>query len=98
MHPWLSNKSNIDLDQKATFSYPHSGQGELIPLPQAIKTANDSLDGKTLSLRDAVEKVKQASGNMRVVIAVDRAGFLILKLRERNGVIHNFFLIRFQIH
>lgn len=52
-------KEEPDLDELKLFYEPHPGlAGAIVPIPNPVKRVADELDGKTLSLRDAVAKIK----------------------------------------
>ena len=104
MHQQLINKGNFDLNQKKTFFEPHPGfLGAAIPLPKTIKSAVDSLNRQTMPLREALEKIKQAAGQLPIKLVVDGGtktnignGCLFLYITTKDGnIIHAFRLIRF---
>ena len=52
-------KGSVDLDTVVTFYEPHPGfGGAAVPLPGPVKTAIDELSGKTITLRQGIEKIK----------------------------------------
>ena len=104
MLEWLTNEENFDLDQKKTFFGPYPNFiGAVIPLPGAIKSASDALDGQTMPLREALQKIKQTTGQLPVKLIVANRGtasgngMVFLELGKNKGVIHIFRLIQFRI-
>lgn len=83
-----------NLNAVKTFFDPHPGfGGAIIPIPEAIKRVADELSGKTMSLRNAVAKIRKATKG-KVSIVQDH-NFILLELTSSNGMCHAFRVIRF---
>lgn len=82
-----------NLDAIKTFFDPHPGfVGATIPIPAAVRKVANDLNGKSVSLREAVAKIQAiTSGKVSV-----RNGWIALELRESNGTRHMFRVIRFK--
>jgi len=65
----VAKTKKVDLDAPRTFFDPHPGfAGAAIPIPGPVKKAADALDGQTLSLREAVARLRAAGiGSIEVV-------------------------------
>lgn len=84
-----------NLNTVKTFFDPHPGfAGAIIPIPTAVKKVADELNGKSMPLGEAVNKI-QAVTNGEVEI-VEKYNFIALKLRETNGIKHCFRVIKFR--
>ena len=84
---------SANLDEVKTFFDPHPGfAGAIIPIPAPVKQKADELDGKTMSLRDAVNSLQNVTcGKVSVMDC-----WIALKLCEPNGLTHMFRVIRFK--
>lgn len=50
------------LDERKTFYDPHPGfMGAAIPIPDAVKKVADKLNGKNMSLRRAIDRLKKVT-------------------------------------
>ncbi len=69
----MSTPVAIDMDKPRTFFNPHPGfAGAAIPIPGPVKTIAEDIDGKTMSLKDAVERLKAVGiGRIEVVSKYD---------------------------
>lgn len=99
----LINEEKIDLTQKKTFFDPYPNFiGAVIPLPEAIKTVSDALDGQTMLLLEAIQKIKAAMGELPAKLLLLNGGMaygegmLCLRLGKNETVTFNFRLIRFR--
>ncbi len=79
-------KTKVDLDAVKTFYDPHPGfLGAAVPIPSAVKQVTDGLNGQTMTLREAVDKIKNAAcrtflpGQRRKVIVAE--GAILLKVK-----------------
>ncbi len=65
--------SSIDLDELKTFYDPHPGlRGAVLPIPLEVKKVAGRLNGKTLSLREALSKIREVTtGKVEVVGGCD---------------------------
>ena len=84
-----------NLNAVKTFFDPHPGlAGAIVPIPEAVKKVANNLNGKSMTLREAVARIKAVTkGTVRVV---DRFEFIYLEHTESNGVQHGFRVIRFK--
>jgi hypothetical protein len=86
---------NKDLDTTKTFFDPHPGfAGAMIPIPEAVRMVANELDGKSITLREAVARI-QAVTKGKVSIA-NNDDFISLEITEANGTRHGFRVIRFK--
>ena len=68
-----------DLDEKKTFYDPHPGfAGAAIPIPGPVKAAADALDGKSMTLREALAKIRATTNGS--VEVVSKYGYIGLRL------------------
>lgn len=83
----------MNLDAVKTFFDPHPGfAGAAIPIPTAVRKTANKLNGKNMSLREAVVKLRAVtSGKVSV-----KDGWIALKLRESDDIRHVFRVIRFR--
>lgn len=85
---------SINLDDVKTFFDPHPGfAGATIPIPEAVKKVANGLNGKSMTLREAVTKILLVTEG--TVAVNDDYGFITLEL-EDNGATHGFRVIRFK--
>ncbi len=84
----------MDLDEVRTFYDPHPGfAGAAVPIPEKVRRVANELDGQTLSLREAVERIQAATtGKVRVVAEYQFIGLLI-KGRSFLGPCEHFFRV-----
>jgi hypothetical protein len=55
--------TDVNMDEVKTFYDPHPGiGGAVVPMPRPIKKVADELAGKSMTLREAVQKVEEAAG------------------------------------
>lgn len=91
-------KEPADLDTLVTFYEPHPGfGGAAVPLPGPVKKAIDELDGKTMILRQGIEKIK-ATGIGQLEILEDY-GYIMLNLNEwppKKAPCHTWLLIKYR--
>lgn len=87
-------KPDDDLNRVVTFYDPHPGfLGAASPLPGAVKKVVDELDGKTMSLREAVTKFQAVTGGK---ITVERDCLFLRLGSDANYAAHVFRLIRYK--
>lgn len=69
----MSRSKTVDLDAPRTFFDPHPGfAGAAIPIPGPIKKVADELDGQTMPLREAVDRLRAVGiGTIKVVPEYD---------------------------
>lgn len=79
----------------AKFFDPHPGiAGAAIPIPEPVRLVANKLNGKTMTLRKAVEIIKSATdGDVRVVKEYSYIALLI----RRGNIEHMFRVIRFNL-
>ena len=86
---------NRNLDAVKTFFNPHPGfTGAMIPIPESVRKVANELDGKSMTLREAVARI-QAITKGKVNIA-NNYDFISLEITEANGTRHAFRVIRFK--
>ncbi len=87
-----------NLNEVKTFYDPYTGFADaIIPLPSAIKKAIDDLAGQQVTLQEAIDKLKlSALSNTSLVKILVRERYLLLKIGEKNGRLHFFYLISYQ--
>lgn len=84
---------DANLDEIKTFYDPHPGfGGAIISMPAAVKKVADELNGKKISLREAIAKIQATTDG---TIAIHN-GFISLKIYESNGTTHAWRVIRFK--
>ena len=78
-----------------TFFDPHPGlAGAMIPIPEAVRKVANNLNGKSMTLREAVARIQAVTkGTIRVV---ERYKFIYLELPGSGGIRHGFRVIRFK--
>lgn len=91
-------KESADLDALVTFYEPHPGfGGAVVPLPGPIKTVIDKLDGKTMTLRQGIEKIKAAGiGQLEIL---EDYGCIMLNLGEwppKKAPCHTWMIIKYK--
>lgn len=89
---------NKGLDRVVTFFDPHPGLlGCPVPIPDAVKRVADELDGQSLPIAEAVERIQRAAGGEVDVAFEQRHISLELPgiLRGRPCV-HSWRVIRFR--
>lgn len=92
----MSKKTAIDLDAVRTFYDPHPGfAGAAIPIPKEVKKVADDLNGKKLSVREALEKLRAATNGELRVVTMD-INFIILRIKTHDGATHGFRVICFK--
>lgn len=74
-------KEKVNLDAVVEFYNPRWGLGAAISLPLEVKKVVNEIDGKTMSLREAVEKIKQTVKGARgmSVKVVDEYKYIALE-------------------
>lgn len=92
-------KESADLDAVVIFYEPHPGfGGATVPLPGPVKTAIDKLDGKTMTLRQGIEKIKAAGiGHLEIL---EDYGCIMLTLGEwppKKAPCHTWMLIKYKL-
>lgn len=84
---------STNLDAIKTFFDPHPGfAGAIIPIPALVKKTANELNGKSVSLREAVTRL-QAVTNGKISV---KDGWIALELRESDDTKHMFRVIRFK--
>lgn len=84
---------STNLNAIREFFDPHPGfVGASIPIPSKVKRVADELNGKSVSLREAINKI-QAVTNGKVLL---RDKWIALELHETDGTRHSFRVIRFR--
>lgn len=70
---------DVDLDEVRSFYDPHPGfAGAAIPIPGPIKTVADALDGRKMSLREALARLREVGvGDVQVVAQYSYIGLRI---------------------
>ena len=87
--------NDTDLDAVKTFYDPHPGfAGASIPIPGPVKKAAEALDGKTMSLRDAIALIQAATGGR--VEDVPKHGYIALRLGRAGSTEHLFRVIKYR--
>ncbi len=72
------------LDEVKTFYDPHPGfAGAAIPIPGPVKAVADQLDGKTMTLREAIAALQAATRGK--VYAVPEHSYIALHLGDDTG-------------
>ncbi len=83
------------LDQEKTFFDPHPGlAGALIPIPEKVRKIANELDGKSMSLREAIALIQAVTKG--AVSVAKKFDFISLEITEKSGVRHMFRVIRFK--
>jgi len=84
-------KSRLDVIR--TFYDPHPGfGGAMIPIPTLVRKVAERLDGKSMTLREAVAKIQKVTkGKIRI-----RENWISLELEESDTRRHMFRVIRFK--
>lgn len=92
----MKRNKEVNLDEVKTFYGPHPGfAGAAIPIPEAVKKVADALNGKKLSVRKAIQKIRKVTnGNLRVVIM--DISFIMLEIKTEDGARHGFRVICFK--
>ena len=93
----MTRKVGVDLDTPQTFYNPHPGfLGAAIPIPPAVKRVAHKLNGQTLSLREALKRLRAVTKGELSVVIVD-INFIMLVLKTgRNIIRHSFRVICFK--
>jgi hypothetical protein len=88
----MNRVRKVDLDEIKTFYDPHPGfAGAAIPIPAAVKKVADGLDGRRLSLREAVDSLQAVTpGKVEVVAEFD---FIGLRLDGSGRHLSHFFRV-----
>ena len=65
----MADQKSVDMDKPRTFFNPHPGRaGAAIPIPARVRKVAEDIDGKTISLKDAVKLLKAVGiGRVEVV-------------------------------
>ena len=90
----------LDMDRLRRFYDPHPnrpGFGAIMPMPVLVKQSIDLLDGKVMSLAEAVgqiESVDISVGNIKVKV-VSKYRHISLEFKESDYLVHNWRLIRY---
>lgn len=88
-----------DKTGKVTFYDPHSGRTgtpirgrPVMPIPPAVKKVADKLNGRTLSLREAMKRLRKVTkGKLEVM-----ADCIVLEIKEGKNIRHGFRVICFR--
>lgn len=86
----------VDLDTPRAFFDPHPGfAGAAIPLPEPVKKVADELNGKTLSLKEAIARLRAVGiGSVEVV---QQYNYIGLRLGgDKRYATHFFRVIRYK--
>ena len=87
----------VDMDKLRVFYDPHPGfAGAAVPIPQKIKQVADALSGQTMSLREAVKRLRATQVGL-IEVVPDR-NFIRLSLTDPTGryVAHIFCAIKYR--
>lgn len=100
-------KESADLNAIVTFYEPHPGfGGAAVPLPGPVKIAIDELDGKTMTLRQGIAKIKATSvgkletRNLATIEIWEDPACIVLGLGEwppKKAPHHTWMLIKFKV-
>lgn len=92
----MDQQTDPDMDATYTFFDPHPGfAGAAIPIPEPVRLIANELDGKTMSLRDAVRLIESAGIGRTDVIS--DLGYIALWLgSDPNDYQHMFRVIRYK--
>jgi hypothetical protein len=83
------------LDQVKTFFDPHPGfAGAIIPIPEEVRRVANELDGKSMTLGEAIALIQAVTKG--TVSVVKKYNFISLEIIEKSGVRHMFRVIRFK--
>lgn len=84
---------SIDMGRKVRLYDPHPGfAGAAIRIPEPVRLVANDLDGKTMTLKEAVEKIKSVTDGR--VYPSEEHSFIALRL-HKGGLIHMFRVLRF---
>jgi len=89
----VMSEKETDLESVKIFYEPHPGMlGAVYPIPGPVQKVAHELDGKTLTLREAVEKIKAVtSGEVKV-----RKDCILLHIGIQGGVENMWRVVRFK--
>lgn len=88
----MARAREVDLDEVRTFYDPHPGfAGAAIPIPAAVKAVADGLDGRRLSLREAVAELQAVTPGQ--VDVVPEFSFIGLHLAGSGRHLSHFFRV-----
>lgn len=75
----MRHSETVDMDIPRTFFDPHPGfAGAAIPIPEPVKKVADELSGETMSLKEAVTRLRAVGiGSIEVV---PKYGYIGLRL------------------
>ena len=86
---------NRNLDAVKTFFNPHPGfTGAMIPIPESVRKVANELDGKSMTLREAIARIQTVTKG-KVSIA-NNYDFISLEITEASGIRHRFRVISFK--
>ena len=78
-----------------TFYDPHPGlMGAMIPIPEAVRKVANELNGKRMTLEEAAVRLQAVTSGEIAVIKEYK--YISLQIKEGNGTIHEFRVIRFK--
>lgn len=81
--------------QEYEFYDPHPGfAGAEIPIPTPVKTVADNLNGKRMTLAEAVKKIQAVTKG--IVKVVDEYSYISLTMTERDGSFNAYKVISFR--
>lgn len=87
--------AKVDMDAPRTFFDPHPGfAGAAIPIPGLVRAIAQDLDGETLSLREAVTRLRTAG--IGTVEVVEQHQYIGLRLGGGGNPEHFFRVIRYR--
>ena len=87
----------VDMEKLRVFYDPHPGfAGAAVPIPQKIKQVADALSGQTMSLREAVKRLRAVRVGQIDVVA--EPNFIRLSLTDSGGryLEHAFCVIKYR--
>ena len=94
----MSKKTAVNLDAVVTFYDPHPGlmfMGAAMPIPAQVKKVAHNLNGKKLSVRKALKKLRAVTKGKLSVVTLN-INFIMLRIKTRDGATHGFRVICFK--
>ena len=89
----MSDQEKVDMDKPRKFSGPNDGElAAAVRIPEAIRKIAIDLNGKTMSLKEAVALLKAA--DIGKIWVVSEYGYIGLNI-SRQGCQHHFRVIRY---
>lgn len=93
----MRSPKTVDMNTPRVFFDPHPGfAGAAVPIPQKIKEVADELSGQTMSLREAVKRLRAVQVGS-IEVAAER-NFIKLSLTDSGGryIEHMFCVIKYR--